>query len=62
MEKFDNYFGVDIWAYMHNSGKGLSKAGFENIVLVPWMVIISISESQSQCNQEQNKYTSKSSF
>lgn len=28
------YFGVDIWAYMHDNGNSLSKAGFKNTVLM----------------------------
>ncbi|MEI6679842.1 MAG: hypothetical protein WCL21_14605 [Mariniphaga sp.] len=29
-----NYFGVDIWAYLHDNGMGLSKSGFENKILI----------------------------
>lgn len=52
-----NYFGVDIWAYMHDNGKGLSKAGFENIVLVLTDGYFDF-ESQAHVIQDKNQYTS----
>lgn len=53
----NNYFGVDIWAYMHDNGKGLSKAGFENIVLVLTDGYFDF-ESQDHVIKDKNKYTS----
>lgn len=53
----NNYFGVDIWAYMHDNGKGLSKAGFENIVLVLTDGYFDF-ESQAHVIQDKNQYTS----
>ncbi|MFV5691717.1 hypothetical protein ACM55K_06820 [Flavobacterium sp. LT1R49] len=53
----NTYFGVDIWAYMHDNGKGLSKAGFENIVLVLTDGYCDF-ESQDHVIKDKNKYTS----
>lgn len=52
-----NYFGVDIWAYMHDNGKGLSKPGFENIVLVLTDGYFDF-ESQAHVIKDKNQYTS----
>jgi hypothetical protein len=51
------YFGVDIWAYMHDNGKGLSKPGFENKVLVLTDGYFDF-ESQAHVIQDKNQYTS----
>jgi hypothetical protein len=52
-----NYFGVDIWAYMHDNGKGLSKPGFENKVLILTDGYFDF-ESQAHVIQNKNQYTS----
>lgn len=52
-----NYFGVDIWAYMHDNGKGLSKPGFENKVLIITDGYFDF-ESQAHVIQNKNQYTS----
>jgi hypothetical protein len=51
------YFGVDIWAYLHDNGKGLSKSGFENKVLVLTDGYFDF-ESQAHVIQDKNQYTS----
>lgn len=51
------YFGVDIWAYLNDNGKGLSKSGFENKVLVLTDGYFDF-ESQSHVIQDKNQYTS----
>lgn len=51
------YFGVDIWAYLHDNGKGLSKPGFENTVLVLTDGYFDF-ESQAHVIQDKNQYTS----
>lgn len=53
----NNYFGVDIWAYLHNNGKGLSKAGFDNKILVLTDGYFDF-ESQTHVIHEKNKFTS----
>lgn len=53
----NNYFGVDIWAYMHDNGKGLSKPGFENKILVLTDGYFDF-ESQAHVIQNKNQYTS----
>jgi hypothetical protein len=53
----NNYFGVDIWAYLHDNGKGLSKPGFENKVLVLTDGYFDF-ESQTHVIQDKNQYTS----
>jgi hypothetical protein len=53
----NSYFGVDIWAYLHDNGMGLSKSGFENKVLVLTDGFFDF-ESQAHVIQEKNKYTS----
>lgn len=52
-----NYFGVDIWAYLHDNGKGLSKKGYDNTVLVLTDGYFDF-ESQSHVLQDKNQYTS----
>lgn len=52
-----NYFGVDIWAYMHYNGKGLSKPDYDNIVLVLTDGYFDF-ESQYHVIQNKNQYTS----
>lgn len=52
-----NYFGVDVWAYLHDNGKGLSKPGFENTVLVLTDGYFDF-ESQAHVIQYKNQYTS----
>jgi hypothetical protein len=53
----NNYFGVDVWAYLHDNGKGLSKPGFENTVLVLTDGYFDF-ESQAHVIQYKNQYTS----
>lgn len=52
-----SYFGVDIWAYLHDNGKGLSKSGFENKVLVLTDGYFDF-ESQDHVIKNKNQYTS----
>ena len=52
-----NYFGVDIWAYLHDNGKGLSKPSYDNKVLVLTDGYFDF-ESQSHVIQDKNQYTS----
>ena len=52
-----NYFGVDIWAYLHDNGKRLSKAGYDNNVLVLTDGYFDF-ESQSHVIKDKNRYTS----
>jgi hypothetical protein len=52
-----NYFGVDIWAYLHNNGLGLSKPGFENNILVLTDGYFDF-ENQAHVIQNKNQYTS----
>ena len=51
------YFGVDIWAYLHDSGMGLSKSGYTNTVLVLTDGYFDF-ESQAHVIQDKNRYTS----
>lgn len=51
------YFGVDIWAYLHDNGKGLSKSEFENKVLVITDGYFDF-ENQAHVIQNKNQYTS----
>ncbi len=51
------YFGVDIWAYLHDSGMGLSKPGYNNTVLVITDGYFDF-ESQAHVIKDKNKYTS----
>jgi len=52
-----DYFGVDIWAYLHDNGIGLSKPSYENIVLVITDGYFDF-ESQAHVIQNKNQYTS----
>ena len=52
-----DYFGVDIWAYLHDNGKGLSKPGYDNTVLVLTDGYFDF-ESQTHVIQDKNQYTS----
>ena len=52
-----DYFGVDLWAYLHDNGKKLSKPGFENTVLVLTDGYFDF-ESQAHVIQNKNQYTS----
>ncbi|HSD07666.1 hypothetical protein [Flavobacterium sp.] len=52
-----DYFGVDIWAYLHDNGKALSKCGYDNTVLVLTDGYFDF-ESQSHVIKEKNQYTS----
>ena len=56
-KKSNAYFGVDIWAYLHDSGLGLSKFGYENTVLVITDGYFDF-ESQAHVIKDKNKYTS----
>ncbi|TRX01355.1 hypothetical protein [Flavobacterium gawalongense] len=52
-----NYFGVDIWAFLHDNGMGLSKFGYDNTVLVLTDGYFDF-ESQTHVIKEKNQYTS----
>lgn len=56
-KKSTAYFGVDIWAYLHDSGMGLSKPGYNNTVLVITDGYFDF-ESQAHVIKDKNKYTS----
>ena len=51
------YFGVDIWAYLHDNGKALSKSGYDNTVLVLTDGYFDF-ESQEHVLKNKNQYTS----
>jgi hypothetical protein len=51
------YFGVDIWAYLHDNGMGLSKSGYDNTVLVLTDGYFDF-ESQTHVIKDKNQYTS----
>lgn len=51
------YFGVDIWAYLHDSGMRLSKPGYTNTVLVLTDGYFDF-ESQAHVIRDTNQYTS----
>ena len=53
----NSYFGVDIWAYLHDSGMGLSKPGYSNTVLVLTDGYFDF-ESQTHVIRDKNQYTS----
>lgn len=52
-----NYFGVDIWAYLHDNGKGLSKPNYDNTILVLTDGYFDF-ENQAHVIKEKNQYTS----
>ena len=56
-KKSSAYFGVDIWAYLHDNGMGLSKSGYNNTVLVLTDGYFDF-ESQTHVIKDKNKYTS----
>jgi hypothetical protein len=51
------YFGVDIWAYLHDNGMGLSKSGYENQILILTDGYFDF-ESQAHVLKDKNQYTS----
>lgn len=51
------YFGVDIWAYLHDNGIGLSKSGYENQILILTDGYFDF-ESQAHVLKDKNQYTS----
>jgi hypothetical protein len=51
------YFGVDIWAYLHDSGMEQSKLGYNNTVLVITDGYFDF-ESEAHVIKDKNKYTS----
>lgn len=53
----DAYFGVDIWAYLHDHGMELSKSGYTNTVLILTDGYFDF-ESQAHVIHNKNKYTS----
>lgn len=55
--KNSDYFGVDIWAYLHDNGLGLSKIGYDNSVLVLTDGYFDF-ENQSHVLHNKSKYTS----
>jgi len=52
-----DYFGVDIWAYLHDNGKKLSKPGYDNKILVITDGYFDF-ENHSHVIKENNQYTS----
>jgi len=52
-----DYFGVDIWAFLHDNGMGLSKSGYDNTVLVLTDGYFDF-ESQIHVIHNKNQYTS----
>ena len=56
-EKANDYFGVDIWAFLNDYGIGLSKAGFDNTMLVITDGYFDF-ENQAHVMQNENQYTS----
>jgi hypothetical protein len=55
--KKTDYFGVDIWAYLHDNGIEMSKIGYENTILVLTDGYFDF-ESQAHVIQNKNQYTS----
>ena len=55
------YFGVDIWAYLHDNGMGLSKSGYENKILILTDGYFDF-ESQAHVLKDKNQYTSTRFF
>jgi hypothetical protein len=51
------YFGVDIWAYLHDNGLEISKPKYENTVLVLTDGYFDF-ENQAHVIKDKNKYTS----
>ena len=51
------YFGVDIWAYLHDNGMGLSKSDYDNTILVLTDGYFDF-ESQTHVIKDKNQYTS----
>ena len=51
------YFGVDIWAYLHDNGMDLSKLGYENQILILTDGYFDF-ESQAHVLKDKNQYTS----
>lgn len=51
------YFGVDIWAYLHDNGMSLSKSGYKNKILILTDGYFDF-ESQAHVIQDKNQYTS----
>lgn len=52
-----DYFGVDIWAYLHDNGKTLSKSKFENKILILTDGYFDF-ENQEHVIKAKNQYTS----
>jgi hypothetical protein len=55
--KSTDYFGVDIWAYLHYNGMELSRTGYDNTILVLTDGYFDF-ESQTHVIQNKNQYTS----
>ena len=53
----NNYFGVDIWAYLHDNGIDLSKSGYENKILILTDGYFDF-ESHAHVIKDKNQYTS----
>lgn len=51
------YFGVDIWAYLHDNGMNLSISGYENQILILTDGYFDF-ESQAHVLKDKNQYTS----
>jgi hypothetical protein len=58
-QKSNDYFGVDIWAYLHDNGKQLSKPNYGNRVLVLTDGYFDF-ENQSRVIRQNSQYTSTS--
>lgn len=56
-DKAKDYFGVDIWSYLHDNGKSLSKSGYENKILVLTDGYFDF-ENDTHVIQQKNRYTS----
>ena len=52
-----DYFGVDIWAYLNNNGRQLSKTGYQNTFLVLTDGYFDF-EKQTHVVKKKNQYTS----
>ncbi|SNB23888.1 conserved exported hypothetical protein [Flavobacterium psychrophilum] len=53
----NDYFGVDIWSYLHDYGKTISKVGYENKILMLTDGYFDF-ENQAHVLQKENRYTS----
>lgn len=56
-QKPHDYFGVDIWTFLHDYANGLSKTGFDNTMLLITDGYFDF-ENQAHVMQNENQYTS----